>query len=85
MNPLQSTILRWCTDDSGKNVLYKQNGEDRYPNFKLYKMISRNVHKHTPQSQLEFTFFKQFRWLGKTLKPQKDIINIDELPTYVHA
>lgn len=79
MNPLQSTILRWCTDDSGKNVLYKHNGEDRYPNFKLYKMISRNVHKHTPHCQFEFAFFKQFRFMGKPVK-NMNIVNIDDLP-----
>ena len=77
MTPLQTTILRWCTDDSGKNVLYKRNGEERYPNFKLYKMISRNVHKHTPQAQMEFSFFKQFKFMGKHLKPFKGLMNID--------
>ena len=80
MTPLQTTILRWCSDDSGKNVLYKRNGEERYPNFKLYKMIARNVHKHTPQAQLEFPFFKQFRFMGKPSKPIKDIMNIDLIP-----
>ena len=80
MTPLQTTILRWCSDDSGKNVLYKRNGEERYPNFKLYKMIARNVHKHTPEAQLEFPFFKQFRFMGKPSKPIKDIMNIDLIP-----
>jgi hypothetical protein len=69
MTPLQTTILRWCTDDAGKNVLYKRNGEERYPNFKLYKMIARNVHQHTPQAQLDFPFFSQFKYIGKRLKP----------------
>jgi len=79
MNPLQATILRWCSDDLGKNVLYKRNGEERYPSFKLYKMIARNVHNHTPQAQLDFPFFKQFRFMGKPLKQPKDIMNIDLL------
>ena len=59
-NELQKTVYRWCTDDNDKNVLYKKNGDERYPNFKLYKMIARTVHKHTPQDQLNFPFFKQF-------------------------
>ena len=37
-------------DDNGKNILYKKNGEERYPNFKLYKMIARIVHNHTPEN-----------------------------------
>uniref|UniRef100_A0A6C0IMQ9 Protein kinase domain-containing protein n=1 Tax=viral metagenome TaxID=1070528 RepID=A0A6C0IMQ9_9ZZZZ len=59
-NELQRTIKRWCTDDNGKNVLYKKNGDDRYPNFKLYKMIARTVHAHTPEEQLQCDYFKQF-------------------------
>ena len=78
---LQKTVMRWCTDDSNKNILYKKNGEERYPNFKLYKMIARIVHKHIPESQLEFPFFSQY------LKTQTDSdkvleINIDLIPKY---
>ena len=90
MNPLQETILRWCSDDNGKNVLYKRNGEERYPGFKLYKMIARNVHKHTPEEQLKFPYFSQFE-LSKKAQSKTDMsninnkcINIDELPSYVN-
>ena len=78
LDPLQETIARWCTDDNGKNVLYKKNGEERYPDFKLYKMIARTVHNHTPQSQLDFPYFSQF--LCKT--NNKPTINIDSIPSY---
>ena len=76
---LQKTIHRWCLDDNDKNILYKRNGEERYPNFKLYKMIARTVHKHTPQEQLDFSFFSQF--LSK--KVGEEVMDIDTLPTYV--
>jgi hypothetical protein len=79
---LQQTIMRWCTDDYGKNILYKKNGEERYPNFKLYKMIARIVHKHVPENQLLFSYFSQYldderkeRRENKTLK-----IDIDKIP-----
>jgi|UniRef100_A0A6C0ISQ8 hypothetical protein len=74
-NQLQKTIQRWCTDDNGKNVLYKKNGDDRYPNFKLYKMIARSVHTHTPEEQLKQDYFKQFA----CEKPSEscEIIDID--------
>ena len=78
LDPLQETIARWCTDDNGKNVLYKKNGEERYPDFKLYKMIARTVHNHTPQSQLDFPYFSQF--LCNT--NNKPTINIDSIPSY---
>ena len=61
MSDLQKVVARWCLDDNGKNVLYKRNGEERYPDFKLYKMIARTVHRHIPEAQLEDPIFKTFR------------------------
>lgn len=80
MDELQKTVNRWCLDDNKKNVLYKKNGEERYPNFKLYKMIARTVHDHTPEAQLEFPFFKQFLLKGNT--GEKVLMDLDELPVY---
>ena len=80
MDELQKTIHRWCSDDNGKNVLYKKNGEERYPNFKLYKMIARNVHKHTPEAQLDFPFFSQF--LSEITDSININIDIDAVPCY---
>jgi hypothetical protein len=61
MDPIAKIITQWCTDDKGRNILYKTNGEERYPDFKLYKMIARTVHKYTPQSQIELPFFQKYR------------------------
>ena len=80
---LQKTIYRWCTNDDGKNILYKRNGEERYPNFKLYKMIAKTAHKHTPQEQLNFPYFKQFLIKDKKISVDVDV-DIDILPCYVH-
>ena len=78
LDELQKTVLRWCLDDNGKNVLYKKNGQERYPSFKLYKMIARNVHNHSPEKQLDFPFFTQF----KVSLVEKECLQIDELPCY---
>jgi hypothetical protein len=93
MTELQKTIYRWCLDDNDKNVLYKKNGEERYPNFKLYKMISRTVHNHTPQNQLEYSLFSQYymnekAWKKALTSDKKDkniVINIDSIPCYVNT
>jgi len=79
----QETIYRWCLDDNGKSVLYKKNGEERYKDFKLYKMIAKTVHNHTPEEQLKYPFFSQFllKTKGKYKKLESGI-NIDELPAY---
>lgn len=76
-------IVEWCLDDNGLNVLYKNNGTDRYPDFKLYKMIARCVHKHTPQAQLERKEFNAFTFPKKNIPTNEQVINIDEYPSYV--
>ena len=75
---LQKLIVTWCTDDNGKNILYKKSGEERYPNFKLYKMIARTVHSCVPEEQLKHPIFESF--LQK--QPQKNsiFISIDKIP-----
>ena len=78
MTALQKIVLEWCTDDYGKNILYKRTGEERYPNFKLYKMISRIVHKHTPENQLENPVFSQFEFNKKV----KSVFDLDAIPKY---
>lgn len=78
---VKKLIVEWCLDDKGINMLYKNNGVDRYPDFKLYKMIARCVHNHTPQAQLERDEFKQYIYSKDDIP--KDIINIDSIPSYI--
>jgi hypothetical protein len=70
-------IVEWCLDDKGINVLYKNNGEERYPDFKLYKMIARCVHNHTPQSQLKREMFKNYIVAKKQISSKVSVMNID--------
>jgi len=59
-NPIIALIVEWCQDDNFKSVLYRKNGDERYPEFKLYKMIARNVHRHIPDIQLKKELFKDY-------------------------
>tara|TARA_Y200000002_G_scaffold215970_1_gene178220 strand:- start:978 stop:2666 length:1689 start_codon:yes stop_codon:yes gene_type:complete len=77
---LQELIIEWCSDDKNKNVLYKNNGEERYPEFKLYKMITRSVNNHTPEKQLDRVMFDKYRVSKKKLNKKTKIINIDKFP-----
>ena len=58
--PVYELVEEWCLDDKKRNVLYKKNGEERYPDFKLYKMIARTVHAHTPEAQLVKPIFNKY-------------------------
>jgi hypothetical protein len=71
---LQKIVYQWCLDDKGKNVLYNKNGEERYPDFKLYKMIARTVHNHLPEKQLDLPFFSQFLIKEKIEFPKDGMI-----------
>ena len=78
----QQIVYNLCLDDNNKNILYKKNGDERYPNFKLYKMIARTVHNKTPDDQLNTDIFKQYI-VDSSEKNQDDMcINIDLLPEY---
>ena len=77
-NPIANLIIEWTKDDKGRNILYKNNGEERYPEFKLYKMIVRTVHNHTPEKQLDNVLFRKFITTKKKIKKQK-VINIDKM------
>ena len=80
-DPIKRLIVEWCLDDKGVNMLYKGNGVDRYPDFKLYKMIARCVHNHTPQAQLERPEFNAYSIFNGELPA--DVIDIDKIPSYI--
>lgn len=70
---IENLIKDWVTDDSGKNILYKSNGKERYPGFKLYKIIAKQVHNHTPINQLNRDIFKCFNRISQDM--QREIMN----------
>jgi hypothetical protein len=76
-NKFVKIIDDWCRDDDGISVLYKKNGRERYPEFKLYKMIARTVHNHTPHAQLLREEFQQF-----CVEPTTSM-NIDLIPKMI--
>jgi len=77
--PVYDLIISWLYDDNGVNVLYKKNGEERYPEFKLYKMIARIVHNHTPEKQFSHVCFKSYE-----TDVLEDCMDLDEIKRQVH-
>ena len=81
---LTALVVDWITDDNGRNILYKQSGIDRYPDFKLYKMIARTVHNKVPSQQLlKHAVFTQYEILQKSVKKSMNVLDIDAIPSYV--
>ena len=77
-----NVVCKWLTDYKGRNILYKKNGDERYPEFKLYKMISRTMVNNIPKNQLSLPIFSQYSISKKNIKKKNDIMNIDEIPEY---
>jgi hypothetical protein len=73
--PLQKLINSWCKDDYDKSVLYKPSGQERYPDFKLYKMIARTVNNLVPADQLKQGVFSKYVFN----ETSNQIIDIDAL------
>ena len=76
---IKKIIIEWVFDDKNKNILYKNDGSERYPDFKLYKMIARIVHKHTPQNVLKNPLFEKYQIAKKKINNTSALFNIDSL------
>ena len=83
-NPIIALVNEWVSDDKGRNVLYKSSGKERYPDFKLYKMIARTVHAHIPAKQLENPLFSKYEVKRSALSQnaKHHVMNIDSFPEY---
>ena len=91
MDNFQKIIYKWCHDDNNKNVLYKSDGSERYPNFSLYKMLSRTVNKYLPKNEIKnCEIFNKYIVKKENIKKivksinKNFFINIDRIPSYVN-
>ena len=78
-NEMAKMICGWCIDDKGRKILYKKKGDERYPEFKLYKMIARSVTKYVPKNIIKSKEFKKYIVNGPNEENVKNIMNIDIL------
>ena len=81
-NKIAKMIASWLIDDKDRNILYKTTGEERYPEFKLYKMIARTIHNAIPSVQLENDLFKKYITSKKKLNKSVKIMNLDNIPQF---
>ena len=61
-------INDWLIDDKGRNILYKTDGEERYPEFKLYKMITHRELSDVTGAQLDLYYKKAYEYCDKAKK-----------------
>jgi hypothetical protein len=76
-NPIFRLVSEWCLDDNNKSIIFRKNGDERFPDFQLYKMISKCVNNHVPKRQLERDLFKTFIYEGNA----SNLMDIDNIPS----
>jgi len=79
-NKIAALIYSWLLDDKGRNILYKNDGDERYPEFKLYKMIARSIHNAIPEHQISNEIFKKYIVSKKSINKKTKILNLDLIP-----
>ncbi len=58
---LYNILWSWMIDDEGRNVLVEASGDERFPDFDLYKHIAASVHGAIPAHQFSKPAFDQFQ------------------------
>lgn len=76
ISPVYNMLWEWLQDDEGKNVLRLPDGEERYPDFDLYRVLAAEVHKAVPKRQMERALFKEFRCAEKDLPDGEPIYDL---------
>ena len=61
VSPLYNILWSWMVDDEGRNVLIEPDGEERFPDFDLYKHIAAHVHGAVPSRQFSSPAFDRFQ------------------------
>ena len=76
VSDVYNLIWSWLIDDEGKNVLRKPDGDERYPDFDLYRALAASVHNAVPKKQIELPIFNKYKVLDKhyvTTEPIYDL------------
>ena len=61
VSPVYNLLWEWLTDVHGKNILRTPKGEERYPDFDLYRALAADVRNGVPATQVTKPMFQQFR------------------------
>jgi len=76
VSPIYNLLWEWLTDDNGKNVLRTPSGEERYPDFDLYRALAADVHNAVPKVQVEKPIFSQFRCSAKDIPADTQVYEL---------
>ncbi len=61
VSPLYNVLWSWMIDDDGANILIEPDGDERFPDFELYRHIAAKVHNAVPARQFSKPIFDRFQ------------------------
>jgi serine/threonine protein kinase len=67
---LHNILWSWLTDDSGKNILRNPDDSERFPDFDLYKHISRHAQNCIPRLEARRPYFQKSFQIEKSKIPE---------------
>jgi len=72
ISELYNMLWSWLIDDSGNNILFDENDDERFPDFQLYVHISAHCNSAVPKEQLKRKIFQNYL-IKKEVKLSNDI------------
>jgi len=76
VSEVYNLIWSWLIDDEGKNVLRKPDGDERYPDFDLYRALASSVHKAVPKKQIDLPIFSKYKVQEKAFTPEGPVYDL---------
>lgn len=73
---LFNVMWSWMVTDFGENVLINGEGEEKYPNFDLYKVIAEDCHQARPCDQVDKKPFSQFIVKGSAVSSEQKVYSL---------
>jgi len=61
VSPLFNSLWSWLIDEEGKNILWDESMNEKYPGFDLYRIIAQKVKNAIPREQLDKEPFNKFQ------------------------
>ena len=62
VSPLFNSLWSWLIDEEGKNIVWDESMNEKYPGFDLYRVIAQKVKNAIPREQLDKEPFKKFQF-----------------------
>ena len=76
VSSVYNLLWEWLQDDDGKNVLRLPDGEERYPDFDLYRVLAAEIHRAVPSRQIEKALFRGFRCDAKDIPTGESVYDL---------